>query len=202
MSRRHELDTSQRTPSVRPAKDASVHQTPPGGRQLTAVPVHERLGHNRDARSTINARRCAYNDSREGARRGYHPRRGGRYDSSEDRSPSPGLPGPQAFGRHILNAAFPPRYRPPTNIPKYSGETNPGLWLEDYRLAYQVGGANDDDFIIRNLPLFLADSARAWLEHLPSNAIQSWVDLREIFVGNFQGTYKRPGNPWDLKNCR
>ena len=36
-----------------------------------------------------------------------------------------------------------------------------------------------------------------WLEHLPSNAIQSWADLR----GNFQGTYKRPGNPWDLKNC-
>ena len=22
----------------------------------------------------------------------------------------------------------------------------------------------------------------------------------EIFVGNFQVTYKRPGNPWDLKN--
>ena len=22
----------------------------------------------------------------------------------------------------------------------------------------------------------------------------------EIFVGNFQGTYKRSGNPWDLKN--
>ena len=61
---------------------------------------------------------------------------------------------------------------------------------------------DNDDFIIRNLPLFLADSARAWLEHLPSNAIQSWADLREIFVGNFQGTYKRPGNPWDLKNYR
>ena len=40
------------------------------------------------------------------------------------------------------------------------------------------------------------------MEHLPSNAIQGWADLREIFVGNFQGTYKRPGNPWDLKNCR
>ena len=61
---------------------------------------------------------------------------------------------------------------------------------------------DNDDFIIRNLPLFLADSARAWLEHLPSNAIQSWADLKEIFVGNFQGTYKRLGNPWDLKNCR
>ena len=61
---------------------------------------------------------------------------------------------------------------------------------------------DNDNFIIRNLSLFLADSARAWLEHLPSDAIQGWVDLREIFVGNFQGTYKRPGNPWDLKNYR
>ena len=25
--------------------------------------------------------------------------------------------------------------------------------------------------------------------------------MKEIFVGNFQGTYKRPGNPWNLKNC-
>ena len=144
---------------MRLAKDASVHQTPPDDRRHTPVPVHQRLGHNRDARSTIDARRRAYNDSREGAKHGYHPRRGGRYYSGEDRSPSLGLQGPQAFGRHILNAAFPPRYQPPTNVPKYSRETNPGLWLEDYRLAYQAGGANDDDFIIRNLPVFLANSA-------------------------------------------
>ena len=82
----------------------------------------------------------------------------------------------------------------------YSRETNLGLWLEDYRLACQTGGADNNDFIIRNLPLFLADLARAWLEHLPSNTIQSWADLKGIFVENFQGTYKRPGNPWDLKN--
>ena len=78
---------------------------------------------------------------------------------------------------------------------------NLGLWLEDYRLACQAGGADNDDFIICNLPLFLADSARTWLEHLPPNRIQIWADLKEIFVGNFQGTYKRLGNPWDLKNC-
>ena len=171
LSRRCKLDTSQCTPSVHPAKDASVHQTPPGGRQHTTVPVHQCLGHNRDARSTIDARRCAYNDSREGAKRGYHPRRGGCYDSGEDRSSRPGLLGPQAFGRHILNAAFPPMYRPPTNIPKYSRETNPRLWLEDYRLACQADGADNDNFIIRNLLLFLADSARAWLEPLLSDAI-------------------------------
>ena len=184
-----------------PARDASVHQAPQGGRQRATISIHQRLGCNRDARGTLDARRRTYNDPR-GARRGYHPRCGGRYDSSEDRSSSPGLPGPQAFSRHVLNAAFPLRYRPPTNIPKYSGETNPGLWLKDYRLACQAGGASDDDFIIHNLPLFLSDTARAWLEHLPSNDIQSWADLTEIFVGNFQGMYKCPGNPWDLKNCR
>ena len=120
--------------------------------------MHQCLGRNRDARDTLDARRRAYDDLREGASRGYHPRRGECHNSDEDRSPSPGLPGPQAFGRHILNAAFSPRYRPPTNILKYSMETNHRLWLEDYQLAYQAGGADNDDFIIRNLPLFLADS--------------------------------------------
>ena len=159
MSRRHEPDTCQRTPSVRPARDASVHQAPQGDGQHAAILVHRRLDHNCDARSTLNTRRLTYGDPREGDHHSYHPRRDGCYDNGEDQSPSLGLLGPRAFGRHILNAAFPPRYRPPTNIPKYSRETNPGLWLEDYRLACQAGGANNDDFIIRNLPLFLAYSA-------------------------------------------
>jgi hypothetical protein len=80
--------------------------------------------------------------------------------------------------------AFLPRYHSPTNIPKYSGETNPRLWLEDYRLACQAGDADSDYFIISNLPLFLADSVQTWLEHLPPNQIQSWADLKEVFVGN------------------
>jgi hypothetical protein len=71
------------------------------------------------------------------------------------------------------------------NILKYFEETNPSLWLKDYRLTCQAGGADSDSFIIRNLPLFLTDSTRTWLEHLPSNKIQSWADLKQIFVGNF-----------------
>jgi hypothetical protein len=64
-------------------------------------------------------------------------------------------------------ALFPARFRSPTTITKYSGETRPELWLADYRLACQLGGSDDDNLIIRNLPLFLFDAARAWLEHLP-----------------------------------
>ena len=165
--------------------DVSVHQVQQGGKPRVAVPVHERLSHNRDAHDTLDARRHTHDDPRDGASRGYHPRRGGRYDSDEDQSLSPDLPGPLSFGRHILNAAFPPWYQLPTNIPKYSRETNLRLWVKDYRLVCQAGGADNDDFIIYKLPLFLADSARTWLEHLPPYQIQSWTDLKEIFVGNF-----------------
>jgi hypothetical protein len=71
------------------------------------------------------------------------------------------------------------------NVQKYAGETNPGLWLEDYELACQAGGADNDTFIIHNLPLYLADSARTWLENLSPNEIRCWADLKGIFVGNF-----------------
>jgi hypothetical protein len=75
------------------------------------------------------------------------------------------------------------------------------VWLNDYRLACQLGGAITDEVIICNLPLHLADSARTWLEHLPASQIYNWDDLVRTFVGNFQGTYVRPGNCWDLRAC-
>jgi hypothetical protein len=76
------------------------------------------------------------------------------------------------------------------------------LWLADYWLACQMGGMDDDNLIIRNLPLFLSDAARAWLEHLPPAQISNWDDLVKAFAGNFQGMYVRPGNSWDLRSCR
>jgi hypothetical protein len=99
-------------------------------------------------------------------------------------------------------APFLARFRAPTTITKCSGETRPELWLADYRLACQLGGTDDDNLIIRNLPLFLSDAARAWLEHLPLAQISNWDDLVKAFAGNFQGTYVRPGNSWDLRSCR
>jgi hypothetical protein len=99
------------------------------------------------------------------------------------------------------------RYSPPVSEPRLPspstrGETRPELWLADYRLACQLGGADDDILIIRNLPLFLSDAARAWMEHLPPAQISDWDDLVKAFAGNFQGTYVHPGNSWDLRSCR
>jgi hypothetical protein len=173
-------------------REASVHT----GRTRDGTPAApDRLGnehHLRDRRARLDER----------VRRGYHPRRGGRYDSEEDRSPSPDPPGPRAFSWAIQRAPFPARFRAPTTITEYSGETRPELWLADYRLACQLGGTDDDNLIIRNLPLFLSDAARAWLEHLPPAQISNWDDLVKAFAGNFQGTCVRLGNSWDLQSCR
>jgi hypothetical protein len=169
------------------------------------TPAKERLLDTRgqardgDARNVINARRTSKAEARAAA--GYHPRRRGRYDSDEDRSPTPEPPGTRMFSREIRTAAFPQRFRQPTTIVKYNGETDPRVWLNDYRLACQLGGATSDEVIIRNLPLHLADSARTWLEHLPASQIHNWDDLVRTFVGNFQGTYVHPGNSWDLRFC-
>jgi hypothetical protein len=171
-------------------REASVHT---GRTRNTAPAAPGHLGnehHRRDRRAHLDKKVC----------RGYHPRRGARYDGGEDRSPSPEPPGPQAFSRAIRRAPFPTRFRTPTTITEYSGRQ--GRKLADYRLAYQLGGMDDDNLIIRNLPLFLSDTARAWLEHLPPAQISNWDDLVKAFAGNFQGTYVRPGNSWDLRSCR
>ena len=126
--------------------------------------------------------------------RKYTPRRGGRFDPEHDRGESPEPQGTRVFSREIRTASFPPRFRQPTTLVKYSGKTDPAVWLNDYRLACQLGGATEDAVIIRNLPLHLVDATRTWLEHLPANQIHNWADLVKIFVGSFQGTYVCPGN--------
>jgi hypothetical protein len=152
-----------------------------------------------DTHNIINTRRMGNTETR--AVVGYHPRRGGRYDSREDRSPTPEPPGTRVFSREIRTTSFPQRFRQPTSMDKYTRETNPRVWLNDYLLACQLGGATTDEVIIHNLLLHLADSARTWLEHLPASQIHNWDDLVRTFVGNFQGTYVHPGNYWDLRAC-
>jgi hypothetical protein len=191
-SRRQGHPPEHRAATSRFRREGSVHI----GRTRNTAPVApgrlDNEHHRHDRRAHLD----------EKVRRGYHPRRGGRYDSGEDRSPSPEPLGPRAFSRAIRRAPFPTRFRTPTTITKYSGESKLELWLVDYRLACQLGGTDDDNLIICNLPLFLSDAARAWLQHLPPTQISDWDDLVKAFASNFQGTYVRPGDSWDLRSCR
>jgi hypothetical protein len=81
-------------------REASIH--PERTRDETPA-AWDRLGdeqHRHDHRACLE----------EKVRRGYHPRRGGRYDSEEDQSPSPEQPGPRVFSRAIQRAPFPARF--------------------------------------------------------------------------------------------
>ena len=87
--------------------------------------------------------------------------------------------------------------------PSTNGETKPKQWLVDFELACQLGGARGDDrSIICQLLLFLSDTTCRWLEELPANQIHDWTDLVQVFEGNFNGTYIRPGNTWGLSKCK
>jgi hypothetical protein len=149
--------------------------------------LHDTRGHtdNGDARNIINGKK-------------HNPQWGERFDPEHDRGVSPEPPGTRVFNQEIRTAPFPPRFHQPSTLVKYTGETDPVLELNDYRLTCQLGGAADDTVIIRNLPLHLADTTRTWLEHLPMSQIHDMDDLVRIFVGNFLGTYVRLGNSWDL----
>jgi hypothetical protein len=141
-SRRQGYPSEHRAATSRFMREASVHT---GRTRNTAPAASGRLGnehHHRNRRAHLD----------EKVRRGYHPRRGGRYDSGEDQSPSPEPPGPQAFSWAIRRASFLTRFRTPTTITKYLGETRSELWLADYRLACHLGGTDDDNLIIRNPP--------------------------------------------------
>jgi hypothetical protein len=172
-----------------------------------ASAVKSRLGPHRDVRHTIEARRRAESVDNNNDNRSHHNDDRGykrRHNNNDDRerSWSPNQQGPQAFGRSIRDAKFPSRFRAPTNVPRYNGDNNPSVWLEDYRLACHAGGATDDLFMIKNLPLYLGDFAGTWLEHLPHDKIQDWTDPRRVSVSNFKGTYMRPGKQWELRNCK
>jgi hypothetical protein len=97
------------------------------------TPAKERLLDTRgqardgDARDVINARRTSKADARAAV--GYHLRRGGRYNSDEDRSPKSEPPGTRVFSREIRAAAFPQRFRQPTTIVKYNGKRIPACGL-------------------------------------------------------------------------
>jgi hypothetical protein len=150
-SQRQGCRSEHRATTSRLMRDASVRT----GRTRDGTPVAPDRLSNEQLHCDCQARLD------ERVRRGYHPRSGGRYDSEEDRSPSLEPPGLRAFSQAIRRALFPARFRAPTTVTKYSGETRPELWLADYRLACQLGGTVDDNLIIRNLPLFLSNAARA-----------------------------------------
>ncbi|KAI4981460.1 hypothetical protein ZWY2020_021952 [Hordeum vulgare] len=85
-------------------------------------------------------------------------------------------------------------------ISKFTGESKPEAWQDDYRVAVQIGGGNNN-VAMKHLPLMLDGSARAWLNQLPPSSIYYWADLARVFIKTFDDTCKRPAHLSELHHC-
>jgi hypothetical protein len=99
-SRRQGYPPEHRAATSRFMREASVHTRQTRNSAPAAPGCHGNEHPRRDRRAHLDER----------VHQGYHPRRGGRYDSGEDRSPSTEPPGPRAFSRAIRWASFSTRF--------------------------------------------------------------------------------------------
>jgi hypothetical protein len=66
-----------------------------------------------------------------------------------------------------------------------------------YYIAVKEAGSNFDH-MAAYFPLVMGDAPSLWLNKLPAGSITSWADLSQAFTSNFQATYYRPSNAFNL----
>ena len=74
---------------------------------------------------------------------------------------------------------IPPNFRLATGVSKFTGESKPDTWLEDYRVPVRIGGGIDE-VAMKHLPLMLEGSARAWLNQLAPISIYTWERSSQV----------------------
>jgi hypothetical protein len=69
--------------------------------------------------------------------------------------------------------------------------------LSTYYVTVKAAGGNFDH-MAAYFPLVMGDAPSLWLNNLSAGSITSWTDLSQAFTSNFQATYNRPGNAFNL----
>jgi len=87
------------------------------------------------------------------------------------------------------------------NLKKYDGKHDPRQWLQIYSAAIEVAGGSNSTKVIY-FPMALESAPLTWLESLRHDLIDSWEDLKKIFIDNFQGSIHRPATRHDLWICK
>ena len=82
----------------------------------------------------------------------------------------------------------------------YKTDMDPAVWIESYDVAMDML-QHDDVVCARYFTMMLEGPARKWFKNLSENSVTSWTDLKEKFIKNFQGTYRRATMIVDLEHC-
>jgi hypothetical protein len=95
----------------------------------------------------------------------------------------------------LRSVSYPDNFKP--NIQKYDSRSDPNIWLSTYYVTVKEAGGNFDH-MAAYFPLVMGDAPSLWLNNPPAGNITLWADLSQAFTSNFQATYNRPGNAFNL----
>ena len=91
----------------------------------------------------------------------------------------------------LRSERMPKDFKGPRKVTNYTPDIEPAGWIESYELAMDMLDVSDA-VCAKYLTMMLEGLAHTWLKSLPPNSINTWAELKERFIKNFQGTCKRP----------
>jgi hypothetical protein len=105
-----------------------------------------------------------------------------------------------AFTARFSSYKYPKDFKA-IGITKYDGKQAPQQWLRCYSTAIEVAGGSNITKIVY-FPMALDPALLTWLESLSNNSVDSWEQLKKVFIDNFQGAITRAGTRHDLAQCK
>ena len=74
---------------------------------------------------------------------------------------------------------------------------NPTQWLQAYATTVRAAGG-DTNVMANYIPVMLMPTTMNWLTSLTLDSIESWEQLKKVFIDNYTATCTRPGTKHDL----
>ena len=74
---------------------------------------------------------------------------------------------------------------------------NPTQWLQAYATAICATGG-DTSVMVNYLSIMLTPTAMNWFTSLAPDSIESWEELKKVFIDNYMATCTRSGTKHDL----
>ena len=94
--------------------------------------------------------------------------------------------GPHPFVARLRAVQWPTGFKI-FRVDPYDGKANPEQWMQLYEITVRAVGENTD-VMVNYLPVMLSQSTNNWLMGLREDSIESWDDLKKVFVKNYMAT--------------
>ena len=104
------------------------------------------------------------------------------------------------FSNRLKSVPLPHKFKP-SNYSKYDGKTESKQWLCVYSTTCELaGGTNDAEALF--FPMALESVPVQWFNKLRKGSIDTWEDLKALFVENFAGVITRLSTRNELRNYK